>query len=292
MDHAMPISAVPLVKHYRVALLGFSEFERNTLGAYFRLSPDRERCYQQAPMLTDADFLVADAEHPPSVQLVLATDRLGETVFIGAPLPAGALAWMPRPIDPLQVLRELDALVQRAEAPSPSWLEPEGRPDDEWLIPSAPASASAPSPANPVQPLQAIIPVPAAPRALIVDDTDAAKRLLERRLQPWGLQTECASSSREAIESLERRNVDFVFLDVDLGPGSELDGLALCRQIKHTPGSMNAMVVFVSARHSELDRVRGALAGCDAYLAQPLDDQELARLLQRQGLKLAASAPA
>ena len=42
---------------------------------------------------------------------------------------------------------------------------------------------------------------------------------------------------------------------------------------------------MVSAHHSELDRVRGTLAGCDAYLGKPLQAAELERLLLRQGLK-------
>lgn len=32
---------------------------------------------------------------------------------------------------------------------------------------------------------------------------------------------------------------------------------------------------MVSAHHAEIDRARGELAGCDAYLAKPLDDEAL-----------------
>ena len=64
---------------------------------------------------------------------------------------------------------------------------------------------------------------------------------------------------------------------------------------------MHAAIVMVSVHNGEMDRVRGALAGCDAYLAKPLDPAELERLLLRQGLsppnktrtkyKRAAAAP-
>jgi DNA-binding response OmpR family regulator len=81
-----------------------------------------------------------------------------------------------------------------------------------------------------------------------------------------------------------RHSYDLVFLDIELGPASELDGLALCRQIKQSVAAVNVTVVMVSAHHSELDRVRGALAGCDAYLGKPLDQAELDELLLRQGL--------
>ncbi|MBU6259688.1 MAG: response regulator, partial [Burkholderiales bacterium] len=98
----------------RVALLGFSDFERGALASYFRLASHREPSYLFEPMLTEADYLVADADHLPSVQLVEAVEREGETVFIGLRAPSGAGAWMARPIDPLKVLRELDAMVGRA----------------------------------------------------------------------------------------------------------------------------------------------------------------------------------
>ena len=64
-----------MTTHYRIALLGFSPFERNTLGSCLRLASTREPRYDQVQMLTEADFVVADADHAPSVQLVLAVER-------------------------------------------------------------------------------------------------------------------------------------------------------------------------------------------------------------------------
>jgi CheY-like chemotaxis protein len=123
---------------------------------------------------------------------------------------------------------------------------------------------------------------------LLVDDSEIALRFLESRLQHYGLRIERASSSGKAIELLARRDYDFVFIDVELGPGSELDGLALCQHIKrldHGGAAITSAVIMVSAHQSELDRVRGVLAGCDAYLGKPLNDADLQRLMLRHGLK-------
>ncbi len=199
------------------------------------------------------------------MQLVLTTERLGETVFIGSQAPEGAVAWMMRPIDPLQVMRELDAmLLQRDGGAEPA---------------AATRSAAPPAPA--VQPPAP----PAGPAALLVDDSALALRFLASRLQPWGLAVECVSSSGKAVERLAQRNYEFVFIDVELGAESELDGLALCQHIKRNHPLAGSVLVMVSAHHSELDRVRGTLAGCDAYLGKPLQAAELERLLLRQGLK-------
>jgi CheY-like chemotaxis protein len=256
-----------MAHHHRVAFLGFSEFERNTMASYLRLAVNRVPRYEPVQMLTDAEVVVADADHAPSVQLVAATDKLAETVFIGTRAPPGAVAWTARPIDPVHVLRELDVLVARAGGPTP-----------------AAGSASAPVP------LSVRVPVPAAPpRVLLVDDSEIALRFLETRLQRWELHIDRAASSGRALELLAAHGYDLVFLDVELGSDSELDGLALCQHIKRSPAAVATVVVMLSAHHSELDRVRGALAGCDAYLAKPLDEVELRRLLLRQGLRMSAA---
>jgi len=249
-------------KTYRVALLGFSPFERSTLATYFRLAAPRSPSYALVSAGHESDFLLADADHAGSVQLVLATERLGETVFVGSLAPAGAVAWMMRPIDPLHVMRELDAmLLQRADPAAAK----------RSAVPPAPAEQP-PAP-------------PPGPAALLVDDSALALHFLASRLQPWGLAVECVSSSGQAVERLAQRNYDFVFIDVELGAESELDGLALCQHIKRHHPLAGSMLVMVSAHHSELDRVRGTLAGCDAYLGKPLQAAELDRFLLRQGLK-------
>ena len=83
---------------------------------------------------------------------------------------------------------------------------------------------------------------------------------------------------------LAQRAYGFVFIDVELGESSALDGLALCQHIKrahrHVEGR-SPVLVLVSAHHSEVDRARGAFAGCDHYLAKPADDKSLQQLLSQ-----------
>ena len=255
-------------KTYRVALLGFSLFERSTLATYFRLATPRDPGFELVSARDGSDFILADADDAASVQLVLTTERLGETVFIGSQAPEGAVAWMMRPIDPLQVMRELDAMLQLRQGGA------------EPAAVKTPAARPAPAEQPPAPPAP-----PTGPAAQQVDDSALAMRLQASRLQPWGLAVECVSSSGKAVERLAQRNYEFVFIDVELGAESELDGLALCQHIKRNHPLAGSVLVMVSAHHSELDRVRGTLAGCDAYLGKPLQAAELERLLLRQGLK-------
>lgn len=309
---------------YRVAFVGFSDFERKALASYFRLGVNRSPSYELVATLTDAEFLVADADHAPSVQLVMATERAAETVFIGAQAPVGATAWMMRPIDALHVMRELDVMVVLAGGTSAleersrrhTVIQPVRRERSDALPPpEEPAAPARPPPAadtpgtvekaaahleppllisvlptelpraRPPAPAQPPLPLP-PPRSLLVDDSSLALRFLASRLGRWRMDIDSATSSGQALELLDRHSYDFVFLDVELGDDSELDGLALCQHIKQSASSLHTTVIMVSAHHAQMDRVRGTLAGCDAYLAKPLDEVELQRLLMRQGLKM------
>ncbi len=309
----------------RIAFLGFSEFERTALASYFRLAAEREPRFQLVVTLTDADYLIADADHGPSVQLVLVTERLAETVFIGSPAPEGAAASMRRPIDALHVMRALDALVQARAGPPPPPLAvvPEAGVIFESMLrmpphPPLPLPLLRPAAALPVATALAAVPSaprlptsravaqaakapdfvgpPAPPRALVVDDSDIARRFLTTRLLPWGVRSDGAATSDRVLELLDLHSYDLIFLDIELGPDSALDGLALCRQIKRSALAIDATVIVVSAHHAAVDRARGALAGCDAYLGKPIKEAELSALLRRQRLVqpdgLLAKAPA
>lgn len=151
-------------------------------------------------------------------------------------------------------------------------------------MPLAAAKAAAPRPSGAAPRGSASLPS----TALLVDDSDIALRFLQKKLAPFGLITECASHSEAAIERLAERRYDFVFLDMELGEASRLDGLGLCQRIKRDAATSN--VVMVTAHHTELDRVRGALAGCDGFLGKPLNEEELSLYLARFGVKAAVNA--
>jgi len=259
----------------RVVLLGFGEFERHALASYLRLSNSRTPSYEQVHSVADADFVIADADHPGVIDIVLADDRAADTVFIGSLAPERALGWAMRPIDPLQVFREISAAVALRRQDSAT----------------APTTTS---PGTLDAPTRRAGDVTAPPIALVVDDSEIAVRFLQRQLESLGLRTETATDSARAVRLLSQQRFDIVFLDVDLGPNSEVDGLALCQRLKRAhrpPGSgLPPKVAMVSAHDSATDRVRGTFAGCDAYLGKPLDDLVLQRELRRLGV-LADPAP-
>ena len=274
---------------YEVALLGFGNFERSALVSYLRLSGSRTAAYRQTELIADADFLVADTDHTGTLDAVLGADRVADTVFIGSLAPEGALAWMMRPIDPLQVFRELDAAVSLRGKRAPEPLirprsAPPGRPSVESaqkVVPASPEPPPSRRADDNTEPLS----------TLLVDGNESGLRALESQLKGMGLRTEAAPNSQRALELLAQTTFDLVFLEVELGPQSELDGLALCQLIKRTRlhGQSRPLLVVASQQYSATDRVRAAFAGCDAHLAKPLDEATLRRTLRKLGVRLAGS---
>lgn len=102
-----------MTTRFRVALQGFSDFERDALSSSLRLAGARQPSYRLVPAIAGCDFIVADADHARVRDALVAAGRLEDTIFIGEDGPEGAPALLPRPIDTLRVLQALDRLADR-----------------------------------------------------------------------------------------------------------------------------------------------------------------------------------
>lgn len=277
------MSTPGFVDTFTVAIEGFSAFERQALASFFRLAAQRSPAFRQVDEAGLADFLIADADHPASVTAVRRGQRVEDSVFIGARAPEGAAAWLPRPIEPMYVLRALEELVElRLSAPEPPSammdLDPhdadtqrgglDGRPEHSEVPPQ-----SVPRPRG-----------GGGREVLLVEDSPIARQFLKQRLQHLGYRVHECASGEAALEILSKRTFGMVFLDVVLGPPGSVDGLQLCQRLKQRGaqgGGLRTVVVIVTGLDGATDRVRGSLAGCDAYLTKPLHESEfIATLLQ------------
>lgn len=259
---------------YSVALEGFSAFERESLASFFRLAAQRSPAYERVDEAGLADFLVVDADRPAAVEAVAHGRRERDTVFIGVGAPAGALACLHRPVDPLAIVRELDRLLEMRLA------VPGAPPDAEsGLMPLRFDEPAAAAPAPVPRRQAAVSAAPArTPRGgggrdvMVVDDSAIARKFLQQRLERFGYRVHLAASGAEALELLAQRAYALAFLDVVLGPAGSVDGLQVCQAVKQeaTRLGLRTPVVLVTALKGSSDRVRGSLAGCDAYLTKPL----------------------
>jgi putative two-component system response regulator len=107
---------------------------------------------------------------------------------------------------------------------------------------------------------------------LVVDDDAANRELLIELLQLEGLKSVTAVDGKSCLEEFARVNPDLVLLDIEM---PNMDGLAVCRQLKKNSVTRLTPIILVTAQSAVEDRVRGIEAGADDFLTKPVERSEL-----------------
>ena len=111
---------------------------------------------------------------------------------------------------------------------------------------------------------------------LIVDDEPANLQLLLEILEAESYEIRVALNGHTALEQVATRLPDLILLDI-LMP--DMDGYAVCRQIKSNPQSQDIPVVFLSALQDLDAKMKGFEAGGQDFVAKPFQETEvLARI--------------
>lgn len=105
-------------------------------------------------------------------------------------------------------------------------------------------------------------------KILVVEDEVAIRDLIKINLEIVGYDVFIAEDGIAAKEFLKNQVVDLILLDVMI-PG--IDGFSLIEEIK----KYNIPVIFVTAKESVLDRVKGLRLGADDYIIKPFETIEL-----------------
>ena len=108
----------------------------------------------------------------------------------------------------------------------------------------------------------------AGARILVVDDHQLNVDLARYVLEADGFAVDEAPNVDEAWARLRAYRPDLMLVDIQL-PGT--DGLTLVRAIKATPGLDDIPVIAFTAFAMQGDEQRFLAAGCDGYLAKPID---------------------
>jgi two-component system, OmpR family, response regulator len=119
---------------------------------------------------------------------------------------------------------------------------------------------------------------------LIVDDDTKLCHLIANFLRQQGFDTLLAESGVVALNMVKRHSPDAIVLDLML---PDIDGFDLCRQIRNFS---NVPVLMLTARDNDTDMVTGLNAGCDDYVAKPVEPQVLLARINAL-LRRASSSP-
>lgn len=132
------------------------------------------------------------------------------------------------------------------------------------------------------------------PLVLVVDDNEAKRYTVTHLLKRAGYVVEEADTGLDGLQRAVSLKPDLVILDINL---PDISGFDVCRKIRQNPDIASVIVLQLSAEHVlPSDRIQGLDEGADAYISQPVDNEELLatikallrmRLAEKKAQKLA-----
>ena len=107
-------------------------------------------------------------------------------------------------------------------------------------------------------------------RILLVDDDPGIVDVVSYSLEREGYEVETAADGSEALAATTRRRFDLLVLDLML---PELSGEEVCRHVRAAGNTV--LILMLTAKDAELDKVLGLELGADDYLTKPFSTAEL-----------------
>lgn len=123
------------------------------------------------------------------------------------------------------------------------------------------------------------------PTVLVVDDEKDIRDVIKVYLNNENMRTLEAENGFEALEILNKENVDLVILDVMM---PHLDGIKTCMRIREFS---EVQVLMLSAKQEDLDKITGLTIGADDYLGKPFNPLELVARVKAQLRRRQRAAP-
>jgi DNA-binding response OmpR family regulator len=109
-------------------------------------------------------------------------------------------------------------------------------------------------------------------KILVVDDEPDALELIKVNLSGAGYFVATAEEGNEALRKARDLRPDLILLDVML---PEIDGLEVCKILRHDPMTGDVPIILLTARATEFDRILGLELGADDYVTKPFSPREL-----------------
>lgn len=109
-------------------------------------------------------------------------------------------------------------------------------------------------------------------KALIVDDTNTLRSLVQIFLLGEGLEFAEAQDGAEGLRKARELRPDVVITDVKM---PVMDGFELCAAIRSDPQLRSIPVLLLTMLGDEASRQRGQLVGASAFLTKPISPETL-----------------
>ena len=125
---------------------------------------------------------------------------------------------------------------------------------------------------------ESALPVAGAPRILLVEDNEVARKIITHMLRRAGHQVECAPGGLEGIEAAAERRFDLILMDIQM---PEVNGLEATAAIRQLDGYAATPIIAVTANYSDEFRRLCQQAGFQEFLAKPVQAQQLLDAVHR-----------
>jgi two-component system cell cycle response regulator DivK len=113
----------------------------------------------------------------------------------------------------------------------------------------------------------------AGERVLVIDDNALNAELAVYVLEAAGFEVAAAADAQEALASIASFRPDVALVDIQL-PG--MDGLTLVRLLKSQATTRELVLIAFTAFAMKGDEAKMREAGCDGYIAKPIDVAQFA----------------
>lgn len=117
-------------------------------------------------------------------------------------------------------------------------------------------------------------------RILIVEDDFDISNMLRIFFTGQGYNVEVAARGSEALDKCLKKQPDLIVLDIML---PDMDGFAVCRQLRTTTRTKYIPIIFLTQRDGREAIIAGLELGADDYITKPFDIEEL-KLRVRQSI--------
>jgi DNA-binding response OmpR family regulator len=114
-------------------------------------------------------------------------------------------------------------------------------------------------------------------KILLVDDEPNILVALEFLFKKDGYLVEKAQNGHQALEKARTFCPHIMVLDVMM-PG--LDGFEVARRLRNMPDAEEVRIIFLTAKGTTNDRMKGYSSGGEIYLTKPFDNEELMRTVR------------
>ena len=113
---------------------------------------------------------------------------------------------------------------------------------------------------------------PRAPNILVVDDMPANVLLLVRMLTDRGYSPRPVLSGKLALQAAREDPPALILLDINM---PEMNGYEVCEQLKADEALKSIPVIFISALHETIDKVKAFRVGGVDYVTKPFQFEEV-----------------